>query len=215
LSASNGSLIIANGILLQNDGLPPDGDEWARFRRRRVQRAGRSRHLIVTHEVTNVGSDRSELATVTKEAKTALQTEKLEVVAERGYFNGEEILACEEAAMTVTLPKPMTSGAKSEGRFGKQDFVYCLTRMSSRPRWPESASGALQDRKAANLRKMTVHRHLAEVATPPLRALSHNQYPQPITAARAECRRIGGTAFTGIGITPASTPCSIGQRAET
>ena len=136
-------------------------------------------------------------------------------VAERGYFNGEEILACEEAAMTVTLPKPMTSGAKSEGRFGKQDFVYCLTRMSSRPRWPESASGALQDRKAANLRKMTVHRHLAEVATPPLRALSHNQYPQPITAARAECRRIGGTAFTGIGITPASTPCSIGQRAET
>ena len=46
------------------------------------------------------------------------------MVAERGYFNGEEILACEEAAMTVTLPKPMTSGAKSEGRFGKQDFVY-------------------------------------------------------------------------------------------
>ncbi len=85
-----------------------------------------------------MGSDRSELATVTKEAKTALQTEKLEVVAERGYFKGEEILACEEAAMTVTLPKPMTSGAKSEGRFGKQDFVYCLARMSSRPRWPES-----------------------------------------------------------------------------
>ena len=63
----------------------------ARLRRRRVQRAGRGRHLIVTHEVTNVGSDRSELATVTKEAKTALQTEKLEVVADRGYFDGEEI----------------------------------------------------------------------------------------------------------------------------
>src|SRR5256885_4250891 len=28
------------------------------------------------------------------------------------------------ARITVTLPKPMTSGAKSEGRFGKQDFVY-------------------------------------------------------------------------------------------
>jgi hypothetical protein len=38
--------------------------------------------------------------------------------------NGEEILACEAAGITVTLPKPMTSGAKSEGRFGKQDFVY-------------------------------------------------------------------------------------------
>ena len=81
-------------------------------------------HLIVTHEVTNVGSDRSQLATIAKDAKTALQTEKLGAVADRGYFNGEEILACEEADITVTLPKPTTSGAKSEGRFGKQDFVY-------------------------------------------------------------------------------------------
>src|SRR5216684_442504 len=77
-------------------------------------------HLIVTHEVTNVGSDRSQLATVAKDAKATLQTEELEAVADRGYFNGEEILACEEAGITVTLPKPMTSGAKSEGRFGKQ-----------------------------------------------------------------------------------------------
>src|SRR6266852_1576396 len=81
-------------------------------------------HLIVTHEVTNVGSDRSQLANVAKEAKAALHTQKLDAVADRGYFNGEEILACEQADITVTLPKPMTSGAKSEGRFGKQDFVY-------------------------------------------------------------------------------------------
>jgi Transposase DDE domain len=45
-------------------------------------------------------------------------------VADRGYFDGEEILACDRAGITVTLPKRMTSGAKSEGRFGKQDFVY-------------------------------------------------------------------------------------------
>jgi hypothetical protein len=81
-------------------------------------------HLIVTHEVTNVGSDRSQLAHVAKEAKATLQTETLEAVADRGYFSGEEILACEQAGITVTLPKPMTSGAKSDGRFGKQDFVY-------------------------------------------------------------------------------------------
>jgi hypothetical protein len=81
-------------------------------------------HLIVTHEVTNTGSDRSQLANVAKDAKAVLQVEKLEAVADRGYFNGEEILACEKAGITVTLPKPMTSGAKSEGRFGKQDFVY-------------------------------------------------------------------------------------------
>ena len=38
--------------------------------------------------------------------------------ADRGYFDGEEILACEEADVAVTLPKPMTSNAKAEGRFG-------------------------------------------------------------------------------------------------
>jgi transposase len=81
-------------------------------------------HLIVMHEVTNVGSDRSQLAHVAKETKATLQTDALEAVADRGYFNGEEILACDQAGITVTLPKPLTSGAKSEGRFGKQDFVY-------------------------------------------------------------------------------------------
>jgi hypothetical protein len=84
-------------------------------------------HLIVTHEVTNVGSDRSQLATVAKDAKATLQTEKLEAVADRGYFNGEEILACEEAGITVTLPKPMTSNSKEEGRFGvaEEDVYIC------------------------------------------------------------------------------------------
>jgi hypothetical protein len=52
---------------------------------------------------------------------------ELDVVADRGYFNSTEILACAQTDITVTLPKPMTSGAKSEGRFGKQDFVYLPT----------------------------------------------------------------------------------------
>jgi transposase len=81
-------------------------------------------HLIVTHEVTNTGSDRSQLATVAKQAKAVLGADHLDAVADRGYFNSPEILACEQADITVTLPKPMTSGAKSGGRFGKQDFVY-------------------------------------------------------------------------------------------
>src|SRR5262249_12309602 len=81
-------------------------------------------HLIVTHEVTNVGSDRAQLANMASQAKEVLGVDKLEAVADRGYFSGEEILACDQAGITVTLPKPMTSGAKSEGRFGKQDFVY-------------------------------------------------------------------------------------------
>ena len=81
-------------------------------------------HLIVTHEVTNGGSDRAQLANVAKQAKAVLQTETLDAVADRGYFNSPEILACDEAGITVTLPKPFTSGAKADGRFGKQDFAY-------------------------------------------------------------------------------------------
>jgi transposase len=81
-------------------------------------------HLIVAHEVTNVGTDRSQLANVANQTKAALHTSNLEAFADRGYYKGEEILACEEAGITVTLPKPQTSGAKAEGRFGKQDFVY-------------------------------------------------------------------------------------------
>src|SRR5260370_38402303 len=57
-------------------------------------------------------------------AKAAVGGDNLDVVADRGYFKGEEILACEQAGVAVTLPKPHTSGAKSAGRFGKPDFVY-------------------------------------------------------------------------------------------
>ena len=84
-------------------------------------------HLIVAHEVTNVGTDRSQLSPMAKAAKATLRVEKLDAVADRGYFSGEEILACENAGITVTLPKPMTSNSKAEGRFGKQDFRYVTT----------------------------------------------------------------------------------------
>ena len=81
-------------------------------------------HLIVAHEVTNVGTDRSQLSHMAKRTKAALKTDKLDVVADRGYFSGEEILACDKDGITVTLPKPMTSGSRAKGRFVKQDFVY-------------------------------------------------------------------------------------------
>jgi hypothetical protein len=84
-------------------------------------------HLIVTHEVTNTGSDRSQLANIALQARDVLGGEHLDAVADRGYFNSPEILACEQANITVTLPKPMTSGAKSDARFCKQDFAYLPT----------------------------------------------------------------------------------------
>jgi transposase len=82
-------------------------------------------HIIVAHEVTNEGHDRAQLANMSTKAKEALGVEKLDAIADRGYFDSLEILACEEAGITVTLPKPMSSEAKANGRFGKEDFVYC------------------------------------------------------------------------------------------
>ena len=79
---------------------------------------------IVAHEVTNVGTDRHQLSNMAGQARTEMGVETLDAVADRGYYEGEEIKACEEAGITVTLPKPMTSSAKAKGLFGKQDFVY-------------------------------------------------------------------------------------------
>jgi transposase len=81
-------------------------------------------HLIVTHEVTNVGSDRAQLTTMGTAAKAAMGKDRLQAVADRGYFSGPEIKACTEAGITPLVPKPMTSNAKAEGRFSKADFIY-------------------------------------------------------------------------------------------
>lgn len=81
-------------------------------------------HLIVAHDVVMTGSDRQQLAAMSEKAKAAMGVERLDVLADRGYFSGEEILACEAIGVTPFVPKPLTSGAKADGRFGKQDFVY-------------------------------------------------------------------------------------------
>jgi transposase len=81
-------------------------------------------HLIVTHEVTNVGSDRAQLSKMALQAGDAMGRKELEAIADRGYFKGPEILACEQSGIATYVPKPMTSGSKAEGRFGKADFIY-------------------------------------------------------------------------------------------
>ena len=81
-------------------------------------------HLIIAHEVTNQGHDRSQLANMAKQAKAIIETNELTVVADRGYFSGEEIKACEDAEITTYLPKPQTSGNQAKGLFGKRDFIY-------------------------------------------------------------------------------------------
>lgn len=76
-------------------------------------------HLIVTHDVTNIGNDRRQLSSMATQTKAVLEVESLEVVADRGYFYGPEILACEQADIAVTLPKPMTPGNRTKGMFVK------------------------------------------------------------------------------------------------
>ena len=81
-------------------------------------------HLIVTHEVTNIGIDRDQLTSMAKQARAAMGTEELTVIADRGYFKGEEIVACHEAGIIAIVPKTTTSSAKANGRFDRADFIY-------------------------------------------------------------------------------------------
>lgn len=81
-------------------------------------------HLIVAHEVTNIGTDRDQLSNMAKQAREAIGAHDLTVIADRGYFKGEEILACQEIGITAIVPKTGTSGAKADGRFDKADFIY-------------------------------------------------------------------------------------------
>jgi transposase len=81
-------------------------------------------HLIVAHEVTNQGSDRRQLANMAKQAKSALEVEELRVVADRGYYRGEEILDCDKANIQTYLPKPNTSPNRARGQFDREAFHY-------------------------------------------------------------------------------------------
>jgi hypothetical protein len=81
-------------------------------------------HLIVAHEVTNVGTDRDQLPSMAVQARDAMGTAKLTAIADRGYFKSEEILACHEAGINVYVAKTETSNATADGRFGRADFIY-------------------------------------------------------------------------------------------
>jgi transposase len=81
-------------------------------------------HLIVAHEVVTDGVDRDQLAGMAEQARQAMGTGELTVVADRGYFKSEQILECTSLGMTPLVPKSLTSNSRAEGRFDKQDFIY-------------------------------------------------------------------------------------------
>ena len=81
-------------------------------------------HLIVAHEVTNQGSDRSQLSPMAKQAGEAMDAEDLTVIADAGYFKREELLSCHEAGITVFVPRSPNLGNRTKTSFGKKDFHY-------------------------------------------------------------------------------------------
>jgi transposase len=81
-------------------------------------------HLIVAHEVTNIGSDRSQLTSMGDKAQEATGCDELTVLADRGYFNGDQVLACEGTGILPIIPKTQTSNNRNRGLFSGADFIY-------------------------------------------------------------------------------------------
>ena len=66
-------------------------------------------HLVVTHEVTNQGTDRAQLSSMGQQTQEALGTDKFTALADRGYYAGPEILKCEQVGINALVPKSHTS----------------------------------------------------------------------------------------------------------
>jgi len=71
--------------------------------------------LIVTHEVTTAVTDKDQLAPMAKQAKELLEVEQLEAVADKGFYNGEQVKECDEAKIQASIPQPHTSRNQHKG----------------------------------------------------------------------------------------------------
>ena len=96
-------------------------------------------HLIIAHDVTNQGFDRTQLMPMAISAQKALGRKEVQVIADKGYFSGTQIFSCHEAGVSVTVPRPETSGNRRKGKFVKADFQYDPERdVFSMPGWDAS-----------------------------------------------------------------------------
>src|SRR5262249_19395129 len=84
-----------------------------------------SKHkLIVTHEVSTAVTDKDQLAPMAKAAKQVLEVEELDAVADKGFYNGEQVKECDEVNIHSYIPQPHTSRNQHKGLFTKDDFRY-------------------------------------------------------------------------------------------
>lgn len=85
-------------------------------------------HLIVAHEVTNIGHDRVQQTSIAVLARQATGKSRLTAIADRGYFSGQEIRMCEQQGCVPLVPELLTSGNRAQGLFNKHDFIYIAKR---------------------------------------------------------------------------------------
>ena len=92
-----------------------------------VQAAVDAKHsLIVDTQVTNTTSDLGALGIMAIKTQEALEAKSLSVVADKGYYNGKEVLACDMIGVTAYVAKPLTSANTARGLYGKESFKYVL-----------------------------------------------------------------------------------------
>jgi transposase len=124
-------------------------------------------HLIVSHEVTNVGHDRTQLAPMALKAQEATGCEEITALADRGYFNGEQVLACEGTGVLPCVPKTLWPSIAERGFFTRQDFIFD----AEKDHYTCPAGAELTRGPARSDRKDDIdhYRHLTACVTCPLK----------------------------------------------
>jgi transposase/IS5 family transposase len=90
-----------------------------------VQIAVDAKHkLIVDAEVTNQVVDMGLLQATAEPARKILEVDRIDIVADAGYFRTEDIAACEKAGLTPHVPRPQRGSSASRGFFRKDEFRY-------------------------------------------------------------------------------------------
>ena len=140
-------------------------------------------HLIVAHEVTNVGHDKTALHSMAVQAREAVGEDDLIAIADRGYFKGAEVAACEDAGVIPLLPRPQTSNNLAAGLFDKKDFRYI----------------AEKDEYECPAGERLTHRFSVEEQGQTLRKYATSACPHCVIKARCttveKCRRIARSEY--------------------
>ena len=124
-------------------------------------------HLIVAHEVTNQGYDRHQLAPMAFKAKQATGCEQITALADRGYFNGDQVLSCKGTGVAPVVPKTLTSSGAKRGLFTRQDFIYDAKH--DHYTCPAGTKLTKIHRRADHTEDFDRYRHLSACSTCPLR----------------------------------------------